>query len=53
LRIEFRDSNVHLNLGDIFVVPRGIEHRPIAESEVEFLIVGLNITSTKEGGKPN
>lgn len=53
LRIEFRDSNVHLNLGDIFVVPRGIEHRPIADNEVEFLIVGLNITSTKEGGKPN
>ncbi|MGJ8660941.1 MAG: cupin domain-containing protein [Bacteroidota bacterium] len=53
LRIEFRDSVIDLEANDIFVVPKGIEHRPVADAEVEFLIVGLNITSTKEGGKPN
>jgi mannose-6-phosphate isomerase-like protein (cupin superfamily) len=53
LRVEFRDSNVDLKVGDIFVVPQGVEQRPVAEGEVEFLIVGLSVTSTKEGGKPN
>lgn len=53
LRIDFRDSEVHLGEDDIFVVPKGVEHRPVADSEVEFLIVGLNVTSTPEGGKPN
>ena len=53
LRIEFRDDHVQLNPDDIFVVPKGVEHRPVADCEAEFLIVGLNITSTKEGGKPN
>jgi mannose-6-phosphate isomerase-like protein (cupin superfamily) len=53
LRIEFRDRVIHLEVDDIFVVPKGVEHRPVADEEVEFLIVGLNITSTKKGGKPN
>ena len=35
-----------------FVVPRG-GHCPKADEEVEFLIVGLNITSNEAGGKPN
>jgi hypothetical protein len=37
----------------MFIVPKGVEHRPKADEEVEFLIVGLNITSNKAGGKPN
>lgn len=53
LTIHFRDGSVELAENDIFVVPRGVEHRPVAEKEVEFLIVGMNVTSTKEGGKPN
>ena len=53
LRIELRDSDIQLDTGDIFVVPKGVDHRPVADNEVEFLIVGLNITSNKEGGKPN
>lgn len=53
MRIEMRECNVELGVGDIFTVPRGVEHRPVADNEVKFLVVGLNITSTKEGGKPN
>jgi len=33
-------------------VPKGVEHRVRAEEEAAFLIVGSNITSTREGGKP-
>jgi len=53
LKIDFRDGHVILNPGDIFVVSKGVEHRPVAKHEVEFLIVGSDITSTAEGGKPN
>lgn len=38
LSIEFRDVVVDLGPGDLFVVPRGVEHRPIAEEEVELLL---------------
>ena len=53
LRIQLRDRNVNLNVGDLFVVPRGVEHSPIADEEVRFLIVGTEITSTAAGGKPD
>src|SRR5437870_10762386 len=32
-RIEFRDKTVHLGEGEFIVVPRGVEHRLIAEEE--------------------
>ena len=38
LRIEFRDGAVELGAGELLVVPRGIEHRPVAEEEVELLL---------------
>jgi mannose-6-phosphate isomerase-like protein (cupin superfamily) len=34
LRLDFRDGSVTLNPGELFVVPRGMEHRPVAEEEV-------------------
>ena len=37
-RIEFRDNIVHLHEGECFVIPRGIEHRTVAENEVEVLL---------------
>ena len=37
-RIEFRDRNVELEEGDFIVVPRGVEHRPVAEEEVEVML---------------
>jgi mannose-6-phosphate isomerase-like protein (cupin superfamily) len=38
LRLEFRDRHVRLEEGEIFIVPRGVEHRPVAESEVHILM---------------
>ncbi len=31
LRMEFRDRAVELDPGELIVVPRGVEHRPVAE----------------------
>ena len=53
MTIQLRTGDIQLGKGEMFVVPKGVEHRPIAEAEVKFLLVGLSITSTKEGGKPN
>ncbi|MFN5322614.1 MAG: cupin domain-containing protein [Planctomycetota bacterium] len=36
--IEFRDQVITLNAGELFVVPRGIEHRTIASTETEAII---------------
>jgi mannose-6-phosphate isomerase-like protein (cupin superfamily) len=33
-RMEFRDKAVELNEGDMLIVPRGVEHKPVAEEEV-------------------
>ena len=33
-RMEFRDRHVELGEGEMIVVPRGVEHRPVAEAEV-------------------
>ena len=38
LRIEFRDRAVELAAGEMLVVPRGVEHRPVAEDAVELLL---------------
>ena len=37
-RIEFRDKTIELNEGEFVIVPRGVEHRPVAEREVEVLL---------------
>ena len=39
LRIDFRDGAVHIGSGEMFVVPRGIEHKPYAENEVKLLLI--------------
>lgn len=38
LRLEFRDRVIDLDAGQMFVVPRGVEHRPVAETEAEVLL---------------
>jgi mannose-6-phosphate isomerase-like protein (cupin superfamily) len=38
LRVEFRDHTIHLNAGEFVVVPRGTEHRTVAEEEVEVIL---------------
>jgi mannose-6-phosphate isomerase-like protein (cupin superfamily) len=37
-RMEFRDRSVTLNEGEFLIVPRGVEHRPVAEQEVEIML---------------
>jgi mannose-6-phosphate isomerase-like protein (cupin superfamily) len=37
-RMEFRDHVVSLGPGDFIVVPRGVEHRPVADEEVEVVL---------------
>ena len=50
LRIELRDRNVELGPGEIFVVPKGVEHRPVAEEEVHLLLI--EPTGTPNTGDP-
>jgi mannose-6-phosphate isomerase-like protein (cupin superfamily) len=38
LTLELRDGAVHLRPGEFFIVPRGVEHRPVAEEEVHLLM---------------
>jgi mannose-6-phosphate isomerase-like protein (cupin superfamily) len=37
-RMEFRDRAVDLDEGELLVVPRGVEHRPVADEEVHVLL---------------
>ncbi|MFN7919899.1 MAG: cupin domain-containing protein [Bryobacteraceae bacterium] len=37
-RMEFRDRTVDLAQGDFIIVPRGVEHRPVAEHQVSVLL---------------
>jgi mannose-6-phosphate isomerase-like protein (cupin superfamily) len=37
-RMEFRDRTVDLAAGEFLVVPRGVEHRPVADDEVEVVL---------------
>jgi mannose-6-phosphate isomerase-like protein (cupin superfamily) len=47
LTIELRDRTVTLGPGELFVVPRGVEHRPVAnEGEVHILLI-------EKAGTPN
>jgi mannose-6-phosphate isomerase-like protein (cupin superfamily) len=39
LDIELRDRTVTLHAGDVFVVPKGVEHRPVAHGEVHILLI--------------
>lgn len=38
MRIEFKDKTVTLLPGELVVVPRGVQHRPVADAEVEVLL---------------
>lgn len=39
ITIKLRDRDVELNEGELFVVPKGIEHCPVAENEAELLLI--------------
>ncbi|WP_268800578.1 cupin domain-containing protein [Pseudomonas huanghezhanensis] len=39
LRIDFRDGFVMLSAGELYVVPKGVEHKPWAEKEVKLMLI--------------
>jgi mannose-6-phosphate isomerase-like protein (cupin superfamily) len=51
LRIDFRDGAVRISAGEMFVVPRGVEHKPYAEAEVKLLLIEpRGVLNTGESG---
>lgn len=52
LRIDFRDGHVDLAKGEMYVVPKGVEHKPYAESEVKMLLIEPRgvVNTGDEGG---
>ncbi len=49
LQLEFRDKTITLNEGEIYIIPKGVEHKPIAKEEVHVLLFEpLNIKHTGE-----
>lgn len=38
LRMELEEGNIWLEKGEFLIVPRGVEHRPVAEDEVHLLL---------------
>lgn len=38
LKMEFRDKTVEVSEGEFIIVPHGIEHKPVADEEVEILL---------------
>ncbi|MDQ6814513.1 MAG: cupin domain-containing protein [Bacteroidota bacterium] len=38
LTIEFRDKTIEINKNECIIVPRGVEHRPIAKQEVSVML---------------
>ena len=39
MRIDFRDGSVDLKAGEMFIVPKGLEHKPFAESECQVMLI--------------
>ena len=39
MAIDFRDGRVDLKTGEMLVVPKGVEHKPLAEDECKILLV--------------
>lgn len=52
-RLDFRDGSVTLGSGELYVVPRGVEHKPYAEAEVKLLLIEPRgvLNTGAEGGE--
>ncbi|MGI9629002.1 MAG: cupin domain-containing protein [Longimicrobiales bacterium] len=52
LRIELPDEHVDLSAGELFVVPKGVKHRPVAKGEVKLLLIEPRgtVNTGEEGG---
>ena len=51
LEIHFRDGQVTLQEGEMFVVPKGVEHKPVARNPVKIMLIEpRGVTNTGEAG---
>jgi mannose-6-phosphate isomerase-like protein (cupin superfamily) len=48
MKLEFKDKIVELNAGEMCVVPKGIEHRPICDTDVTTMLIELDGTLTPD-----
>ena len=46
LDIELRDKTITLDPGEMYIVPKGVEHRPVAREEVHLLLIGPKAPQT-------
>jgi mannose-6-phosphate isomerase-like protein (cupin superfamily) len=53
LRIDFRDGAVHIGPGEMFIVPKGVEHKPYAEHEAKLMLIEPRgvLNTGHEGGE--
>lgn len=53
LRIDLRDGAVLLGPGELYVVPKGVEHKPYAEGEVKMMLIEPRgvLNTGEEGGE--
>ena len=53
LRIDLREGAVHVSTGEMFVIPKGVEHKPYAEKEVKLLLIEPRgvLNTGHEGGE--
>ncbi|MGX7759740.1 cupin domain-containing protein [Streptomyces angustmyceticus] len=53
LTIQLRDGDVEIGPGELFVVPRGVEHCPVAEEETAILLLEpVGTLNTGDAGGP-
>lgn len=44
LTIRFRDKDIHLDEGEFLIIPKGVEHMPVAEEEAHVMLVEAKTT---------
>ena len=52
MKIEFAKETIELNAGEMYVVPKGVQHKPYADEECQILLVepkGVVNTGEAEG----
>ena len=51
MTIEFRESSVRLKAGEMYVVPKGMEHKPVADIECKLMLVEpCGVVNTGDAG---
>ena len=51
MRIDFRDGAATLRAGEMFIVPKGVEHKPVAAEECKILLIEpVGVVNTGDAG---